>query len=177
MITLKCSTEDSMLITAMTPFQGDLKKRTPQDIADLADSLVTEGLLMPFVLWQDGDDSFKILDGHGRYEAIIRIALRDSSVLTQVFPCILVKVADETEAKQALLQIISTYGKVTRKGIVHFASTVPNYKAPVIKSVAAKPVKMKPPESDLVIVRVRVPRDKVTQLTQLLKQVSGLEVY
>jgi hypothetical protein len=161
----------------MTPFQGGLKKRTQADIDMLAESLLVDGLLMPFALWRYGD-KLMILDGHGRFEAIVHIALQDSTVLSQELPVILIKAETEDEARKALLQIVSTYGKVTKKGVLHFAQTIPEYKAPVVRVLEARPIKVAPvQQSDSVVVRVRVPRDKVEQLTALLKQVSGIEVF
>jgi hypothetical protein len=177
MLELKCETIDTAPITAMTPFQGDLKKRSQADIDMLAESLMTEGLLMPFALWRAPDNRLMLLDGHGRYEAIIRIALKDSTVLTQDFPVTLIKAETEEAARKALLQIVSTYGRITKKGVLQFTQTIPSYKAPVIRVLEAKPVKVASVQSDYVVLRVRVPSSKVEQLTTLLKQVSGLEVY
>jgi hypothetical protein len=176
MLTIKCSAPHIAPITVMNQFQGDLKKRSTQDIDDLKESLLSEGLLMPFALWEH-EEKYYILDGHGRYEAIIRIALQDPTVLTQNFPAILVEATNEVEARKALLQIVSTYGKITKKGVTQFASLVPDYKAPVIKLTETRLIKTEKLNDEMVIIRVKVPKVKVEQLTELLKQVSGLEVY
>jgi hypothetical protein len=176
MLTIKCLAPHTATITVMNQFQGDLKKRSTQDIEDLKGSLLNEGLLMPFALWKH-EDKLYILDGHGRYEAIIRIALQDPTVLTQEFPVILVDATNEIEARKALLQIVSTYGKITKKGVTQFASLVPDYKAPIIKLIETKIIKTEKLSDEMVIIRVKVPKVKVEQLTELLKQVAGLEVY
>ena len=176
MINCKCSTPNSVLLTAMTPFQGDLKKRTPQDIAALAASLQADGLLMPFALWQTPDGQLFILDGHGRRLALVHLAMTYPEILTQEFPAILITEENEEEARKALLQITSTYGRVSRTGVIAFAAPISGYKAPVI-SRATKPIKAPEPKDDRVVVKLRVPREQVKELTAILAKVDGVEIY
>lgn len=174
MIKLKCSTPDTALVTDMVPFQGDLKKRTANDIEEMAQTLKDDGLLMPFALWRD-DDVLRILDGHGRFQAIAHIAMSDPSVLVQKYPYIAIEATTEDEARKALLQITSTYGKISRQGVLNFAATVIDYKAPVLqRAVTVAPRAPKP--EDRVTVRLSVAKAKVAELTQLLRQVDGIEV-
>jgi hypothetical protein len=177
MLQIKCKTDSELSLIEMLPFQGELKQRSNQDIEDLKESLLTEGLLMPFAIWKN-DQFHYILDGHGRYEAIVKIALQDPTVLTQTFPVVIINAETEEEARKALLQIVSTYGKITKKGVVTFAQTLKNYKAPVVKFSTPKVKLLKTVSlNDKIIIRIKVTRDKVDQLTALLKQVSGIEVF
>jgi hypothetical protein len=177
MLQVKCKTDSELSLIEMLPFQGELKQRSNQDIEDLKESLLTEGLLMPFAIWKN-DQFHYILDGHGRYEAIVKIALQDPSVLAQAFPVVLINAETEQEARKALLQIVSTYGKITKKGVITFSHCLQNYKAPVIRTSTPK---IRTPRvlsaDDKIVVRIKVTRDKVDQLTSLLKQVSGIEVF
>jgi hypothetical protein len=175
MLNLKCTTKDTALITEMIPFQGDLKKRTDKDLKELADSLLADGLLMPFALWTI-DNKLYILDGHGRYTAIItKVAIQDPSVLTQEFPVILIDATTEDEARKALLQIISTYGKISKAGLTKFAAPVANYVAPIIKHTAPI-VKHDHVKDENIVVKLKVHKDMVSKLLDILKPIKGIEV-
>jgi hypothetical protein len=158
----------------MQPFQGDLKKRTDKDIEDLKQSILTDGLLMPFALWRH-DGILHILDGHGRYAALIKLALQDVSILNQVFPAVIIDAIDEKQAQKALLQIVSTYGKITKTGLAKFASGITNYKAPILTKLVS-PVKYDKPEVMFEIIRLKVPKDISAQVREILKGVQGVEV-
>lgn len=180
MIDVKCVTPNKMLLSQMTPFQGDLKKRSDKDVSALAESLVKDGLIMPFAIWltakEDGTALSYILDGHGRREALLKLAQVDADIITQEFPIISVEADTEDEARKALLQISSAYGKVTKQGAINFTKTIPNYKAPILSKIATKPVNHKPMQDEYVIVRLRVKKDMVSRLSELLSEVKGIEV-
>jgi hypothetical protein len=174
MIDVKCDTKHTALLTEMTPFQGDLKKRTPKDIDALVTSLQSEGLLMPFALWQN-DDKLMILDGHGRYAALSKIAFNDITVLTQPLPVLLIDAVDENEARKVLLQIVSTYGKISKSGVTKFAAPLIDYKAPIITKVN-KVIMHERIKDDCVIVKLKIKKVMVDKLIELLKGVDGVEV-
>src|SRR5262245_788013 len=180
MIQVQCKTPDGTSLANMTPFQGTLKKRSPKDIAAFSETLKTDGLLMPFVLWRSPSESLSyILDGHGRYQALVQLAIDDASILEQIFPVLFIDAETEEDARKALLQITSMYGRFDKAGVLEFSKTIVNYKAPVLVKVQKKLVKTSVSASvnqDAVLVRIRVPKDKVAQLTALLKQVNGIEV-
>jgi hypothetical protein len=158
----------------MQPFQGNLKKRTDKDIDALKDSILTDGLLMPFALWQH-DGVHHILDGHGRYAALIKLALEDASILNQEFPVVIVEAENETEAQKALLQIVSSYGKVTKVGLAKFSTGIVNYKAPILSKLST-PVKHTPVAETYELIRIRVPKDICGKVREILKGVQGVEV-
>jgi hypothetical protein len=158
----------------MQPFQGELKKRTDKDIEDLKDSILVDGLLMPFALWKH-EDILHILDGHGRYAALIKIALRDPSVLTQQFPAVVIEAEDETQAQKALLQIVSTYGRISKTGLAKFSANVSSYKAPVLVKLSA-PIKHERPVDTFEVIRLKVPIEMSVQIREILSGVQGVEV-
>jgi hypothetical protein len=158
----------------MQPFQGDLKKRTDKDIDDLKASILADGLLMPFALWKH-DDILHILDGHGRYAALIKIALEDPSILNQAFPAVIIEAVDEIEAQKALLQIISSYGKVTKVGLAKFSSGIVNYRAPILTKLTTT-VKYKQSDEIFEVIRVKVPKSISEKVREILKGVQGVEV-
>lgn len=173
MIECKCETLNTIMLSQLVPFQGDLKKRTVKDIKALAESLKTDGLLMPFVIWQS-EEKCCILDGHGRLAALTDIALEDSDVMNQAFPCIYIDADTEEEAKKALLQITSQYGKVTKDGITRFIEGLEGYKAPIVAKFTRKPVKRRKYENvnTDVILTISVPSDKIEQFKQVISDIT-----
>lgn len=159
MIDVRCETIDCLPLSDMSPFQGDLKSRTEEQLEELKKSLREEGLLAPFFIWRAAlqqEDGVKnwLLDGHARYEALRSIydETGDEDLWTkQAFPIVYIEAASPDEAKKALLQITSSYGKITRGGAQKFCASIPEYRAP---SVAAffKPVSL--------------PKEKVVPMTE-----------
>lgn len=180
---IKCTTKDTIKLTECVPFQGNLKKRTSQDIAELKESLLREGLLMPFAVW-DHDDKKYLLDGHGRKEALVQLAVEDANLLNVDWPCIYIKADTEDDARKALLQITSSYGKITKTGVKQFTVSIPDYKAPSIAKFVAKPVIKKVeavdpvqrPNQDKVILKVSVTKDKVSEVKKILEQFDFIKV-
>lgn len=188
MIKINCETKDKLKLTDMVPFQGNLKKRTPQDIKELTESLKTEGLMMPFAIWKKPGDpgvqapqeqQLYLLDGHGRKEALIRMSMDDPELLETEWPVVYIDAPDEDSARKALLQITSSYGKVTKQGYKQFCVSIPDYKAPVIQKFVAKPVADKPKatvkQPDYVIIKIKVKRDKVEQVKEVFKSFDFIE--
>ena len=174
MISTQCKTESVIRLTAMTPFQGDLKKRSSKDIKALAASLKEDGLIMPFALWKH-DDKLYILDGHGRREALMWLAMNeDATIMEQEFPYLMIEADTEEEARKSLLQISSSYGKVYKAGLVAFIEPIQGYKAPIIKTPVHKAKAPKASESDKVIIKIQVDKAKADELVKLLKNTSGV---
>lgn len=177
MIKIMCQTPEVIRLGKLTPFQGDLKRRTSKDVMSLANSIKDEGLLMPFAVWRhEGVNS--LLDGHGRYQALTELALQDNEIATQDFPVIYIEAETEEQAKKSLLQITSSYGKITKEGAIKFCLSIPSYKAPAInKFVHKKPVAHKMPEQKSEqIIRIAVPNDKAQAVLDLFKSVSYIRV-
>ena len=179
MLQIKCTAENTVTIQQLTPFQGDLKKRSEQELKDLTKSLIEDGLLMPFAVWQKGDVNY-ILDGHGRVAAIQSMVEVDPEVLTQEFPCIYIKADTENDARKALLQITSSYGHITKKGAVKFTASIPEYKAPSINRFVHGTVKRRAsvteqPKTEQRITLL-VPVDKADEVKKLLASVSYIKV-
>lgn len=175
MIKVKCKTEDTCLLRDMVPFQGNLKKRNARNRSEMRESLRNDGLLAPFMLWRNDDKNY-ILDGHGRRESLIEEALIDTTILEQQFPCIFITAATEEEARKAVVQICSTYGRITSSGVRDFTATIVGYKAPIVKYIKTTAPIAKI-EATKVIIRIRIDKDKAAQLLAILKDVDGLELY
>jgi len=177
MIDIKCQTKHGITLDELTPFQGDLKKRTDKDVALLAKSIADEGLLMPFAVWKhEGVNS--LLDGHGRYAALKKMSIEDGSILEQALPVIYIEAESEEQAKKSLLQITSSYGRITRSGAVNFCKSLPEYHAPAINRFVYKRNAVKKfdkPRTEQQI-RISVPLDKAEAVLELFKTVSYIRV-
>lgn len=171
MIKCLCDTETKLLLSEMVPFQGDLKVRDKKTLEDMKKTLVSDGLVMPFAVWNDSG-VFRILDGHGRREALIQMSLDDLDILGQKFPCIVITASDEETARKSLLQISSSYGRVNKAGLEAFTQKIPEYRAPLIRrlhkevNVTRKNVTKK--DDECVVLRIKIRKDMVDKVKEIL---------
>ena len=180
MLKINCESDATLKLTDMVAFQGNLKKRTDEDISALQESLKTEGLIMPFAVWKHEGKNY-LLDGHGRKEALIRMATATPELLNAEWPVVYVNADTEDGARKALLQITSSYGKITKAGVKQFCVSIPDYKAPAISKFVSKPVtkNIKTVEKSVstkTIIKIRVDNDKVEQVRSILKEFTFIEV-
>lgn len=173
MLVFRCSTQDNLQLGELEPFQGELKKRSDVVIKELADNIQEEGLLMPFVVWRTTDGHNKLLDGHGRLQALQLLGTPSEFAV----PVIFVDADNENQAKQALLQIVSSYGNISKKGALAFCSTIPEYRAPSIRKFVTPPVsKRKNNVLGKSLVKILVPADKEAEVRKILAGVEYIEV-
>lgn len=66
---VRCSSGDTLELSQITPFQGELKYRNQQDVDRIKKSIMKYGFSFPFFVWEHNGFNY-VLDGHGR-----RIAL------------------------------------------------------------------------------------------------------
>lgn len=178
MIAIKCTGNKTMLLKDMEPFQGTLKQRTEKDIEELKESLEREGLLMPFAIWNHEDKSY-LLDGHGRRKALLSMVDAYPEIVSFKFPIIPIEAETEDDARKALLQITSSYGRITSQGVKQFTVSIPNYVAPSIKKFV-KPAQVKPIQTKAApaktIIKIRVDNDKIEQLKEVLDSFNWIEI-
>lgn len=175
MITCKCKTEATLLLKDMTPFQGELKKRSKKDLEALGASLKSDGLLMPIAVWAH-EDKMYILDGHGRREALLHLAItEDAGILEQRFPVLVIEAESDEQARKSLLQISSSYGRVNRQGLLDFTAPLIDYHAPIIRKYH-KTVVLDRQEADRVVIKISVPKEKAGQIKQILGSTDGVIV-
>ena len=172
---IRCELKDTLTLDKLTEFQGALKKRTRKDISKLKESLLNEGLLMPFVVWRFGDSN-KLLDGHGRL-AVLRELVEEKQLSSDtLLPVLYVDAENEDEAKKALLQISSQYGRIVRDGVAAFTATIPTYSAPSIDRFRAPLKRRKHREAGISVIRIEVPADKADDVRALLAKVDYIKV-
>ena len=96
-------------ISALTPFQGDLKELSVKNYKKLKGQILENGIIVPFYVWEH-DATLFILDGHQR-DRVFTGEGWDIDV-----PVIRIQAEHEQDAKKKLLAISSQYGKVTQEG-------------------------------------------------------------
>lgn len=97
-------------------FQGDLKLLTDRNYSKLKNQLERDGLLTPFILWENPkDNKIYIMDGHQRYHIFTSEGYGNEKV-----PAFFILADNEIEAKKKLLQINSDYGRITEEGFDKF---------------------------------------------------------
>ena len=197
MVVVKCQTSGKLRLRDMKPFYGGFKAVTDGQLADMKRSLLLEGLLSPFLVWrgldEDGLECNCILDGHVRRQALSLMADEgDNEIMEMEFPVVYIDAENSDEAKKALLQISSSYGKVVRKGAREFCASISEYRAPVtaflFKPVApirdrTVPLFERPAEDALkavsdesVVMNIAVPAEYESAVRELLGSMSYTRV-
>ena len=114
---ITCDTKDTLPLSALTEFQGGLKKRTDDDIKKIEKSIHDYGFATPFFVWKNGGKN-KVLDGHGRLQALKHMAAQGEEI--PALPVVYIDCANEAAAKNLLLRICSTYGEMTAQTVRDF---------------------------------------------------------
>lgn len=120
-ISIKCDNEKTLELAEMTELQGGLKERTDIDYDKIKLSIIKYGFSFPFYIWKSGKTNY-ILDGHGRFETLCRMQ-KDGYIIPPL-PVFYIKAKDKAEAKQKLLRLNSTYGKMTKESVLEFAEDI-----------------------------------------------------
>ena len=114
---ITCETKDTLPLSALTEFQGGLKKRTADDTKKIEKSINDYGFATPFFVWKhDGINS--VLDGHGRLQTLKEMQKRGEEI--PALPVVYIDCANEAAAKNLLLRICSTYGEMTAQTVRDF---------------------------------------------------------
>ena len=114
---INCSTQDTLPLSALTEFQGNLKLRDDADFEKIEKSIKKHGFSFPFFVWKKGKINY-CLDGHGRIGALQRMVARGEKL--PELPVVYVKCKDEAEAKELLLKLNSQYGHMTADSVREF---------------------------------------------------------
>ena len=116
-IKINCKTEDTLELSQMREFQGNLKIRDDADIDKIVRSIKKHGFSFPFFIAKMGKINY-CLDGHGRLSALKRLVAEGERL--PPLPVVYVKCKDENEAKELLLKLNSQYGHMTADSVREF---------------------------------------------------------
>lgn len=114
---ITCDTKDSLPLSALTEFQGGLKRRTDDDIEKIERSIKKYGFATPFFVWKH-EGKNKVLDGHGRLQTLKTMKARGEVIGD--LPVVYINLPNEEAAKNLLLRICSTYGEMTQESVADF---------------------------------------------------------
>ena len=114
---ITCDTKDTLPLSALTEFQGGLKKRTDDDLAKIERSIKQYGFATPFFVWKH-EGKNKVLDGHGRLQTLKAMKARGEIIAD--LPVVYIDLPSEEVAKNLLLRICSTYGEMTQESVLEF---------------------------------------------------------
>ena len=117
MIKINCETKDFLKLEDITPFQGGLKIREESDHEKVIKSIRKHGFSAPFYIWEKDGINY-CLDGHNRIESLQRLVASGEEL--PPLPVVYVHCKDEADAKELLLKINSTYGKMTAESVKDF---------------------------------------------------------
>lgn len=120
-IQIKCETKDSLELAEMTELQGGLKIRDDIDYDKIELSILKYGFSFPFFIWKSGKTNY-LLDGHGRFEILCRMQ-KDGFIIPPL-PVVYVQAKTKKEAKEKLLRLNSTFGKMTKESVLEFAEDI-----------------------------------------------------
>ena len=99
---ITCDTKDTLPLSALTEFQGGLKKRTDDDLAKIERSIKQYGFATPFFVWKH-EGKNKVLDGHGRLQTLKTMKARGEII--EDLPVVYIDLPNEEAAKNLLLRI------------------------------------------------------------------------
>ena len=116
-INIKCSCDNYLAFDELTEFQGELKKREESDVEKIVRSILKYGFCFPFFVWKH-DGVNHVLDGHGRFRAISR--LDELGYKIPELPVVYVDCNDEKSARDLLLRLNSSYGRMTKESVLDF---------------------------------------------------------
>ena len=114
---VKCKTNDTLELSQLVEFQGNLKERTDADFEKIAKSIKKHGFAFPFFVWKH-DGINHVLDGHGRMGALKRMVAQGEHL--PPLPVVYVNAKDEADAKELLLKLNSHYGQMSAKSVRDF---------------------------------------------------------
>lgn len=97
-----------------------LKEISTESMEKLKKSIVNNGFISPFTVWQDNKKKFWILDGVHRQKAMEEL-IKENVNIPQKLPANFVKCANRKEASKMVLLYTAHYAKMTEYGFMEFA--------------------------------------------------------
>ncbi len=110
-ITVSDSTE-RISFEKLTPFQGDAKELTGENLDKLKKRILSVGFSAPVLVWEN-DQTIFILDGHQRTTAL-RSLKADGYHIPEI-PIVRIEAPDERTARELTLSYISQYGEINKE--------------------------------------------------------------
>lgn len=117
-IRIACDVRDAVALDDLVPFQGALKSLAQEDYERLKKEILETGFAFPIHVWTSPEKVQNILGGHQRVFVLKK--MREEGYLIPAVPVIRVLADNLKQAKRRVLQDISQYGRVEKKGLFDF---------------------------------------------------------
>lgn len=101
----------------LEPLQGALKSLSEDSFTLLKKSILKHGFFVPVFLWHKGEQ-IHILDGHQRIR-VLSVLKKEGYAIPKI-PGVLIEAKNKKEAKEKLLAITSSFGKIEIDGLYEF---------------------------------------------------------
>ena len=128
LIEIKCDCKDYLDVNKFTSLQNNLKDKTEDQLNKLKNMIVKYGFSFPLFVWLSKDNTNYIMDGHGRDYICSQLVKegylfkhKDGSEST-LLPIVYVDAKSKREAKEKLLALNSSYGKITHEGLYEYVN-------------------------------------------------------
>ena len=132
-IRITCKVADFLPVESIKEFQGNFKKRSKKEIEQIIVSILKFGFSFPFFIWHNEGRNW-CMDGHGRILALAemkkhyyalnkegKLYIKNESLpIMPDLPVVYIEAENETEAKQKMLRLNSTYGIIDLEGFQSF---------------------------------------------------------
>lgn len=115
-IKVKCKGSRSVPLNELINFQGNLKELQESEYIKLKNLILKYGFRFPVIVWNN-----KIIDGHSRV-LVLKDLIKEGWQISDI-PVADIEAKNEKEAKKALLDFNSRFGKITNDGLYEFAET------------------------------------------------------
>ena len=119
-IKIACDTKDKTKLETLVPLQGDLKSLPDEDYEKLKIEILETGFAFPVYVWVSPNGENKIIGGHQRVRTLKKMQDIDGINIPEI-PIVKIHAKDEKEARRRILQDVSQYGQVEKKGLQQFA--------------------------------------------------------
>lgn len=124
-IPITCTSSHLVEVEKLQPIQGELKKRTREQLHSLRSLIIKHGFSFPIYIWENEGVNYT-LDGHGR-DFITKELIKEGYLFEQKdgdvnskLPAIFIDAKDRRHAKEKLLAVNSSFGTITDEGLYAF---------------------------------------------------------
>jgi len=106
----------------LLPIQGNLKEVSKTAFEAIKKTILKRNFKIPIYVWEENEQKVYILDGHTR--RLVLLVLEKEGYVIPKIPCVVIPADSLSEAKELVLAITSSYGKIDGQGLYEFLNDV-----------------------------------------------------
>ena len=124
-IDITCTGTKLIAINSLTSLQGNLKEKSRQQLDKLKRQIIKYGFSFPMFIWKNNGKNYT-LDGHGRDFIIKELIVegykfkQKDGTTSEKIPADFIDAKDKKEAKEKLLALNSSFGRITEEGFYEY---------------------------------------------------------